>query len=101
MLVITKAGAEGLDLKETRSIVIIDPTFNPSSIEQIIGRGVRYKSHEHLPVADRVVNVYFMELVKPVGIAGSLTGDQILYNIIATKDYKNDIVKDLLIGCSV
>jgi 3D (Asp-Asp-Asp) domain-containing protein len=33
--------------------------------EQIIGRGIRYKSHVHLPEKERFVNVYHLYLVKP------------------------------------
>ena len=53
ILLITKAGGEGIDLKGVRNIIIIDPTWNPSSMEQIMGRGIRYKSHDHLPPEER------------------------------------------------
>jgi SNF2 family DNA or RNA helicase len=48
ILFISKAGSEGLDLKNTTYIIIMEPSWNENSIEQIIGRGVRYKSHESL-----------------------------------------------------
>lgn len=64
ILFISKAGSEGLDLKETTNIIIMESSWNLNSIEQIIGRGVRYKSHEHLPKSKRTVNVYKLMTVK-------------------------------------
>jgi hypothetical protein len=56
-LLLSTAGAEGLDLKGTRQIQLLDPHFNEEKMRQIIGRGVRYKSHSHLPEAERNVAV--------------------------------------------
>lgn len=56
-LLISTAGAEGLDLKGTRQIQILDPHFNDEKINQVVGRGIRYKSHTHLPAAERHVSV--------------------------------------------
>ena len=64
VMLITSAGAEGLDLKETRSMVIMEPYWHPSRIDQVIGRAVRYKSHANLPVKDRKVDIYHLLLVK-------------------------------------
>ena len=44
VLIITLAGSEGLDLKGVRDIIILDPVWNPAVMEQITGRGIRYKS---------------------------------------------------------
>ena len=65
ILFITAAGAEGLDLKATRSIIIIEPHWNNERIKQIIGRGVRYRSHAELPIKERVVDIYRLILKKP------------------------------------
>jgi SNF2 family DNA or RNA helicase len=65
VLIVSSAGGEGLDLKGVRSVVVLDPPWNDASLEQVIGRAVRYKSHSHLPKKDRVVNVYLMALVDP------------------------------------
>jgi superfamily II DNA or RNA helicase len=63
VLFITKAGAEGLDLKRTRYIILVEPSWNMSSVEQIIGRAVRFRSHEDLPEEKRVVTAYRLFLV--------------------------------------
>lgn len=56
-LLLSGAGSEGLDLKGTRSIQLLEPHWNNSRLNQVIGRGIRYKSHEHLDEKDRNVRV--------------------------------------------
>lgn len=58
ILLISKSGAEGLDLKNIRSVHIMEPYWNYSLIEQIIARAVRYKSHELLNKNDQNVQTY-------------------------------------------
>lgn len=65
VLIVSSSGAEGLDLKGTRLIQILDPHFNPSKIRQIVGRGVRYESHAHLPESDRKAVVQHYLSVHP------------------------------------
>jgi superfamily II DNA or RNA helicase len=65
VLFITKAGGEGLDLKETRTVVIFESSWNRATELQIIGRAVRYKSHVGLPAKERRVDVYHLIVVKP------------------------------------
>ena len=50
--------AEGVDFKYVRQIHIIDPWFNMSRIEQIIGRGMRTCSHNDLPFEEQNCTVY-------------------------------------------
>ncbi len=64
VLLISKAGSEGLDLKETRYMILMEPSWNPATIKQVIGRGVRYKSHENLAETKRKVTVYKLFLYK-------------------------------------
>lgn len=64
-LLISTAGTEGLDLKGTRSVQILDPHFNNEKINQAVGRGVRYLSHSHLPEEDRKVEVLRYLSTKP------------------------------------
>ena len=65
LLFITKAGGEGLDLKGVKNIIIFERNWNKGIEEQVIGRGVRSGSHLHLPEAQRIVNIYFIDLKKP------------------------------------
>lgn len=66
VLLITQAGGQGIDLKETSDIVLFDIVWNPANEAQIIGRGVRFGSHAALPPAKRVVNVHRLALKMPV-----------------------------------
>ena len=58
VVLISKAGAEGLDFKCIRQIHILEPWYNMNRIEQIIGRGVRNLSHCNLPFEERNVEIY-------------------------------------------
>jgi SNF2 family DNA or RNA helicase len=94
VLILTKAGGEGIDLKGVRSVVVLDPTWNDAGLQQVIGRAIRYNSHIHLPLSKRKVDVYLMSLVPPSHISESVpSGDKILYNII---DKKKEIATTLL-----
>lgn len=80
VLLISSAGTEGLDLKGTKSVQLLDPHWHNSRAEQVIGRGIRYKSHEHLPPAERKVRVmrYYSShpetLANKVGIGSAPKG---------------------------
>ncbi len=65
VLFISKAGSEGLDLKNTKYIIIMESGWNENSIQQIIGRGVRYKSHDTLPKSKKNVTIYKLYTIKP------------------------------------
>ncbi len=50
--------AEGLDFSFVRQINVLDPWFNMSRIEQVIGRGIRTCSHSALPFEYQNCTVY-------------------------------------------
>ena len=58
VIIISKAGSEGLDFKYIRQVHILEPWYNMSRIEQIIGRGVRNLSHCGLEFEKRNVEIY-------------------------------------------
>lgn len=63
VIFISSAGSEGLDLKETRSVIAMEPHWNNEKLRQVIGRAVRYKSHSTLPEEKRHVDIYiFMQM---------------------------------------
>lgn len=85
VLLITSAGSESLDLKNTRFIHIMEPHWNESKINQIIGRAIRFNSHISLPESDRTVTV-----VRWISIFGYRipyeTADEYLVGIAKKKD---------------
>ena len=58
VVIISKAGSEGLDFKCIRQIHILEPWYNINRLDQIIGRGVRNLSHCLLPYNNRNVEIY-------------------------------------------
>ena len=58
ILMITASGAEGISLKNTRYVHIIEPYWHPVRTEQVIGRARRICSHQDLPPELRTVNVF-------------------------------------------
>ena len=99
-LIISNAGSTGIDLKGVQRIIVLDPVWNNATLEQIKGRGVRYRSHEHLPLEYRTVKVYLLQLVEGSFLRGetkiSKSGDYLLYNIIDKKRNAEKIVSNLL-----
>jgi hypothetical protein len=51
--------SEGVDFRYIRQIHILDPWFNMSRIEQVVGRGMRTCSHSLLPFEKQNCTVYF------------------------------------------
>ena len=49
---------EGISLKNCREAHLLDPYWNLSRINQVIGRAIRFCSHVSLPKDQRTVNVY-------------------------------------------
>ena len=58
VVLISKAGAEGIDFKNIRQVHILDPWYTMNRIEQIIGRAVRNLSHKALEFEKRNVEIY-------------------------------------------
>ena len=104
VLVLTRAGGEGIDLKGVRSVIVLDPTWNDAGLQQIVGRAIRFNSHAHLPPAERKVDVYFMLLTKPEGETDDVTmptGDKILYSIIEKKKEIGSVLLSLMKEVSI
>jgi superfamily II DNA or RNA helicase len=70
VLLISAAGGEGLDLKQVRHVVLLEPHWHEVRLEQVIGRAVRYRSHAGLPEGQRNVTVHMLRLSKPEGRKG-------------------------------
>jgi hypothetical protein len=58
MMMITSSGAEGINLKNTRFVHIVEPYWHMVRIEQVIGRARRICSHQDLPEELRTVKVF-------------------------------------------
>ena len=58
VLMITASGAEGINLKNTRYVHIVEPYWNMVRVDQVVGRARRICSHEELPPELRTVEVF-------------------------------------------
>jgi hypothetical protein len=58
VVLISRAGSEGIDLKYIRQVHILEPWYNMNHIEQIIGRAVRNFSHKDLDFEQRNVEIF-------------------------------------------
>jgi hypothetical protein len=67
VVLISRAGSEGIDLKFIRQVHILEPWYNMNRIEQIIGRAVRNFSHKDLEFEERNVEIFMY---------GTILGDE-------------------------
>jgi len=58
VFMITSSGSEGINLRNTRYVHIMEPYWHPVRSEQVIGRARRICSHKDLPQALQTVEVY-------------------------------------------
>ena len=108
-LLLSSAGGEGLDLKGTKYVGLMDPAWNPQKIEQVIGRSARFKSHSSLPENERkvIVKQYLSE--PRLGMLGrvkkifkpdthAIGTDEYIYNRAQEKENLNKRFTDILKG---
>jgi hypothetical protein len=88
ILLISRAGGEGLNLKEIRNVIIMESNWNVATDEQIIGRAIRKFSHKNLPQQDQNVRVYRFMMIKPKSLKSEdelESIDEVLYDIAYKK----------------
>ena len=106
-LLISPAGGEGLDLKGTNYMALLDPSWNPAKINQAVGRVARFKSHEHLPEDQRRVKVRQFLSEPQAGLMGKIKKffnpnahaigvDEYIYNRAKEKESLNNQFVDVL-----
>jgi hypothetical protein len=94
----SNVAAEGLDLKNIRSIHIIDPWYHLKKVEQIIGRGIRYCSHKDLLKDQKNVTVY-LYCASNKKVENSV--DLNIYNIAYKKNLEIQKVEKILSDSSI
>jgi hypothetical protein len=63
VFMITSSGSEGINLRNTRYVHIMDPYWHPVRSEQVIGRARRICSHKDLPQSLQTVEVFVYLMV--------------------------------------
>jgi SNF2 family DNA or RNA helicase len=103
-LLLSSAGGEGLDLKGTRLMQVLEPHWNNEKLRQVEGRGIRYGSHAHLPQEEQNVRVQRFLSTRPkkgilerVGVRSpGLSVDEYLTRMSQDKERLNYQFRDLL-----
>lgn len=90
---------EGISLKNTRSVHLLDPYWNKSRTEQIIGRAIRFCSHVLLPPSQRKVDVY--HYISQISSNSRKTVDQHIVNMSKQKAELIEQFEKLLYSASV
>ena len=75
-LLVSSAGGEGLDLKGTRAVQVLEPHWNEEKLQQVIGRAIRHQSHAELPEDKRHVAIQRFESYPKPGFFRSLVGSK-------------------------
>ena len=93
--------SEGITLKGIRQVHVLEPHWNLSRLDQVIGRSVRFESHSQLPVKERSVKVYLH-----AATCGRLkTIDILKYQTAENKDFAikqvENVVKKIAIDCYI
>ena len=103
VVLVSSAGAEGLNLYNTRQVHIMEPHWHEVRIVQMIGRAVRLCSHKALPIGDRHVDVYRYKSIRKNEKKN--TTDQVIENLARTKEGLlqsfRDAMKEAAIDCKL
>ena len=119
IFMITASGAEGISLKNTKFVHLLEPYWHPVRIEQVIGRARRICSHQGLPSNERTVDVFLYlmkfsesqleneatielrlnDVSKKTG--EPFTSDQALYEISSIKQEVNEVLLDAVKEASI
>jgi hypothetical protein len=103
VILISKAGSEGIDLKFIRQVHILEPWYNMNRIEQIIGRAVRNFSHKDLPFEKRNVEIFMYGTI--LGDNNEEAADLYVYRVAEYKAIQignvSRILKETAIDCII
>ena len=102
IIMISPAGAEGINLNNVRQVHILEPYWNEVRIEQVIGRALRFCQHKDLPLEERIVDVFRYKVIRS---SGKETADERLENISRKKNNLllsfSEAVKSAAVDCEL
>jgi superfamily II DNA or RNA helicase len=97
--------SEGINFKRIRQIHILEPAWNLSRIQQIIGRGVRNRSHQDLDYNEQKVEIYKYISISENEDKDFVFIDEIKYILSEDKDKSikkvERLLKTIAIDCSL
>lgn len=102
IIMISPAGAEGINLNNVRQVHITEPYWNEVRIDQVIGRALRFCQHKDLPQEERKVDVFRYKMVRK---SGKITTDQKMEDISRRKNNLllsfSEAVKEAAVDCEL
>ena len=124
LLMITSSGSEGINLRNTRYVHVMEPYWHPVRMEQVIGRARRICSHKDLPKEFQTVEVFvYLMVFSPEQLKSDdaielkrkdlskrepkvpVTSDQLLFEISSIKENVSNqltkIIKETSFDCSL
>lgn len=108
ILLLSKAGGTGIDLKATTQMIIMDIPWNPATLDQAIGRVARFESHSNLPLEKQKVDIYVLATEKPKALADAIRDkkelpsvDTIIRDVIEKKGEFEKVILELLKSLSI
>ena len=100
VIIISLAGAEGIDFKFIRNAFIMDPWYNMNRLEQVIGRCIREGSHLSLPPQQRNCCIYLYAVTNGSQVE---TIDMKVYRMAESKELQisnvSRVIKENAIDC--
>lgn len=93
---------EGVSLLRVKEVHVMEPYWNFSRLDQVIGRAVRFCSHKDLPLKDRIIQVKIYMAVHP---DDDMTIDRYILNLAEKKQHLiNEFemaIKEAAVDCSL
>ncbi|ATZ80718.1 transcription termination factor [Bodo saltans virus] len=103
IIMISPAGAEGLNLYSVRSVHIMEPYWHEVRIAQMAGRAMRLCSHKFLPMDERNVIIYRYKSVRGNYPDSKWTTDQYIEDMARGKEGLIqsflDAIKEAAVDC--
>jgi hypothetical protein len=100
----SQVASEGVDLKYIREIHVLDSWFHLNKTEQILGRGIRYRSHCLLPFEKRNTTIYLYAATLPTEMSRE-TADLYSYRVAFRKAVQvgrvSRVLKESAIDCNL
>jgi superfamily II DNA or RNA helicase len=100
VIVISSAGATGLNLPRTTMHVALDGHYNPAVTDQIEARGIRASNNNKRVLVRRYKSVMPTTMLNRLGFKKDTTVDQWIYNLAKDKNEVNAQVESLLKSAS-
>ena len=94
IMMITASGAEGINLRNTRFVHIIEPYWHMVRLEQVIGRARRICSHQDLPEELRTVKVFLYMSSLTQEQSKSDVNKELIINDVSKLDKKTPLTTD-------